>query len=262
MHKVSVPPERLSDVMRLRDGESVIIEEDGRAVVVHPSDEPRLMVERAPQCSIWGRAFDQDRCQLLKVPLDHARVEGDELHLDAYEGSFWWAARENAAMTLRAEDVHAITLQYTPPDRVRFGMGLVVLGPSRFAGYQFLLLPAPWLGLEAGLAGVPDAGAWVWSGLRVRPVEWGIARPFVGAFLNYGASGAGRDPALSDDVPGLFYRELAYGPRLGVDLALGRWIMLTLEADALRVEDAGGNARSELAGKWSATGGVAISAIY
>lgn len=262
MYRVPVAPERLQDVMRLGDGESVVLESDGEEIVVRPDDDPSLWIERAPRCSVWGTAFDQANCLPLHVPLDHARLEGEELHLDAYEGSVWKGGREYEAMTLRAEDVHSIALQYDPPDRVHFGVSLVVLGPSRLGGFQFQVLPAQWLALEVGLIGVADAAAYVWSGLRVRPVEWGSSRPFVGAFVNMGASSGPRDTSVADEMAVLNYREVSYGPRLGLDIDVTRWFLLTLEVDGLRVEDAGGDAVSTLAGKWSATGGFAVSTIF
>jgi len=262
MYRVPVSPERLQDVMRLGDGESVVLESDGEEIVVRPDDDPSLWVERAPPCSILGEAFAQDRCGPLKVPIGHARLEGDELHLDAYEGSVWRGARAFEAMTLRAEDVHSLALEYDPPDRVHFGVSLVVLGPSRLGGFQFQVLPAQWLALEVGLFGVADAAAYVWSGLRVRPVEWGSSRPFLGAFVNMGVSSGPRDTSVADEIAWLHYREVSYGPRLGLDIDVTRWFLLTLEVDGIRVEDAGGDVRSQLAGTWSATGGFAISTLF
>jgi len=151
------------------------------------------------------------------------------------------------SVVLEEDGEEIVVLPDDDRDRIHFGVSLVVLGPSRLGGPQFQVIPAQWLALEAGLIGVADTAFFLWSGLRVRPVEWGSMRPFIGAFANYGGTGA---------------VELGYGPRLGLDIDLTPWFMLTLEADGLRVEDAGGNIRSAQAGKWSATGGFAISTIF
>ena len=271
----TITPDRLPDLMRLKEGETIRVEMDGREVSVGPQDDPRLVVELTRRCSMWevqrqfhpvfrlmfGRAEDAPDCRPpMNLPIELVSAEGSRLRLEAYDGSAMWGAPQNEEMEVDAGEVHALRLQVYRPDRPRIGVGFAILGPSRFGGIQFQFLPMTWLGLEAGLGGVPDLGASLWTGVRVRPIEWGAVRPFVGAFAALTAFGEGPEPG-DEEQHDRTRRERAFGPRLGADLQLGRWMVLTLEADAVRIEDAGGDVYAGPT-RWTASGGGAISVVF
>lgn len=261
-HTVRIPTERLPEVLAIAEGRTVVLEDDGRTYTVGPEQEPRLVLERDFDCDFFERlATPADCVNPTVLDLDEVRAEGAQLHYEVLRGGSLGllnATREPVVVPYGS--IRSLALRFDDPDkRAHGGIGVSVLGPARFVGFQAQWIAVEWLAIDGGLSFAPDLGAFVWAGMRLRPVAFGSLRPFVGAFVNHASLQTGAEDAGEVAIE----RELTLGPRLGADLSLSRHVLLTIEADLLyrdepRVDWLG----SGTSAHWITSSGVAVSYLF
>lgn len=223
---VALRYEQVEQLAPLAEGGQAELWIDGEPLVVTSAMSPRLVIRRTPPCSVFGIMVDALECtpEFRSAP-DRVEAGAGGIRLQL-QPVFVWQPKE---YFIRRGEIESIELSYDPPDRrPTFGVGLAILGPSRFGGIQALWIPASWLVFDGGFAALAHVGGTAWAGARIRPLAIGDARPFVGAFSALLTYQPGGDPDHPPDRP----RDVAHGARVGVDLDLGRHVLLTLEVDA------------------------------
>lgn len=208
---VTLPNDRLPDLIALGEGKPLEVEAEGERVLVTPEMSPQVEVDDGA----WGKSI---------VAVESMRLEDGVLHLP---GPFFGLGEKEVAVA----EIRSLRLQWDPPERrPQVGVGMTLLGPAGLGGISFHWLPVRWVGLEFGSLTDPRSGILNWIGGRLRPVAIGPVLPFVGVFGH--ASLWGTDIFDPDSPPARAV--FTYGGRLGVDLALSRHFLLLLEVDFAR----------------------------
>lgn len=231
---VTLPKERLPEVIALGEGEPLEVEAEGERVVITS--------EMSPQVTI-----DHGSLVQTIAPVEKMRLDDGNLRLP---GPLFGLGEK----VVPADDVRSLRLQWDPPERrPQFGAGLTLLGPAGLGGVSLHWLPARWVGLEVGMLTDVRNGTLGWVGGRLMPVAIGPVRPFVGAFGH--ASLWGWD-AFDPDSPRAT-EVVSYGGRLGVDVAFSRRFHLLVEANLVRPSSSADALFPGEGREWMPTGGLA-----
>lgn len=217
VHGVDVAPSALP---RLLTSRPRAFTHGGREVTIQPEMAAELTVRR--DCAWVDLVFDPS-C-VARAPLNDVDLDGDGDSLTLR------VADDLRVLPLEeVVDAHLELSHWVPPDfQQHLAIGLTIFAPSALAALSLSIIPTPELGFDLGGLAAAHGLATYFVGARVRPLSWGIARPFVGVALSF--------LGLSSDEPGAdTYRQRAVGVRCGVDLELGarRWL-LTFEIDLMR----------------------------
>ncbi len=159
---------------------------EGRAsthgVEVRQGQDPHLLLETTRMCGI-GEVLTRSCRAEVYVPLRDATGSGDAVTVKIPTATLLGLYDEE---TFTTQEITRAELRYgsdtLDPEWDPWGAaGVMVFGPSGFAGFHFHLFPHPALALDTTFFAAPGFGAAASLGLRFRPVAFGPMRPFIGA---------------------------------------------------------------------------------
>lgn len=257
----TVEPEALPEVLADYQAGRLELSFDGdNPIRVDASRDPALRLRLADRCSIWQRLGDSPCQDVLEVPMVTAELNGDILTFEAEgEGSVEPANGGRAQIGLAELDsVDVLVREYRADDwDQKWGLGVVVAGPSGFFGFDAQYFPIPEIVFDAGLFAAPHAGSAYFGG-RMRPFRWGPVRPFFGGLISF-VFATGETAEGEVDT----YRQGAYGPRLGLDIEFARGHgMVGLEGEYLRLIDRDEVWVGDIRGPWVPWGGVRVAWLF
>lgn len=257
-NRIAVEPRdvpRVVSLMHQTDrGSTITVDTNIGPVKIGPDQDPELVLHLNRPCSL-GQRFANECDETITAPTRKVGVFGSKLDLRVRTSVFFGRDRKVIADLREIKKASIVLHHWDPPSwRPIWGVGFSAAGASGIAGVNVQFLPAAWLALEAGTLPAADLAAG-FAAFRVRPVELGMVRPFVGGFL-HGA-------AMYDPSTGKSDHLGATGGRAGLDLELarGHWIV-TLEADLARNLAEDKEYFGDQHGTWLPWGGASVAYFF